>query len=133
MIPSFFSCSWRRCTVSIRADGVILHLVLIAVSLMYIFWRGGSMLRYFIFVALVIIILISFAMSVHGYKYMYGLRILGSYLGLHDIVTFMTENSHLKTDKQEIHEKRQQMEIELQKARLALEEANRNQVTLNQT
>ena len=110
-----------------------MHLVLIAESLMYIFWHGGSMLRYFIFVSLVIIILISFAMSDHSYRYMYNLRLLGSYLGLHDMFNFMTENSHLKTDKQEIHEKRQQMEIELQKARLALEEANRNQVTLNQT
>ena len=49
------------------------------------------------------------------------------------VFTNIIENSHLKTDKQEIHEKRQQMEIELQKARLALEEANRNQVTLKQT
>jgi len=41
---------------------------------------------------------------------------------------FISENAHLKTDKQELNEQRQHMELELQKARLSLEEASLSQV-----
>ena len=41
---------------------------------------------------------------------------------------FFLENAHLKTDKQELNEKRQQVEVELQKTRLALEQIRSIQV-----
>jgi len=44
-----------------------------------------------------------------------------------EIKKLSSENSHLKADKQEVHEKRQFLEIELQKAKLALEESHKNQ------
>lgn len=44
---------------------------------------------------------------------------------------FVSENSNLKADKGELKERRQQVEIELQRVRLALEDASNLVVSIN--
>lgn len=63
--------------------------------------------------------------TLRNIKYYLSFSFFGSSFNLDLCVT---ENSHLKADKQEVHEKRQFLEIELQKAKLALEESHKNQV-----